>query len=127
MPLPSFSFFLALVLSCSLVLSDIALTSPPPCPQLLFVANIFYAAAIAFTKLSIIASYMHIFTPQGPFKIMLYATACVTAGLCLASIPATIFECIPVAGAWNVTEDNATCYTFVNFLFPAPPSTSPPT
>ncbi|CAK7230735.1 hypothetical protein SEUCBS140593_007688 [Sporothrix eucalyptigena] len=87
------------------------------CIQLMFVANIFYAAAIAFTKLSIIASYLHIFAPRGLLKTMLYATACVTIGLGVASVPATIFECIPVAGAWTLTDNNAHCYTFVNFLY----------
>lgn len=87
------------------------------CIQLMFVANILYAAAIAFTKLSIIASYLHIFAPRGLLKTTLYATACVTVGLGVASVPATIFECIPVAGAWSLSDGNAHCYTFVNFLY----------
>ncbi|CAK7213126.1 hypothetical protein SBRCBS47491_001696 [Sporothrix bragantina] len=87
------------------------------CIQLMFVANIFYAAAIAFTKLSIIASYLHIFAPRGLFKTMLYATAGVTVGLGVASVPATIFECIPVAGAWTLMDNDAHCYTFINFLY----------
>ncbi|KAL1902484.1 hypothetical protein Sste5346_001465 [Sporothrix stenoceras] len=86
------------------------------CIQLMFVANIFYAAAIAFTKLSIIASYLHIFAPRGLLKTTLYVTGGVTIGLGLASVPATIFECIPVAGAWSLSDD-AHCYTFVNFLY----------
>ncbi|ERT03248.1 plasma membrane protein Pth11 [Sporothrix schenckii 1099-18] len=87
------------------------------CIQLMFVANIFYAAAIAFTKLSILASYLHIFAPRGLLKTTLYATACVTVGLGVASVPATIFECIPVAGAWSLNDSAAHCYTFVNFLY----------
>ena len=87
------------------------------CIQLMFVANIFYSAAIAFTKLSIIASYMNIFAPRGLLRIVLQATAFVTIGLVVASIPATIFECIPVDGAWSLTNSDAKCYTFVDFLY----------
>ncbi|CAK7265054.1 hypothetical protein SEPCBS57363_001386 [Sporothrix epigloea] len=87
------------------------------CIQLMFVANIFYAAAIAFTKLSILASYLQIFAPRGLLKIMLYATGCVTIGLGVASVPATIFECIPVVGAWTLMGNDARCYTFVDFLY----------
>lgn len=83
----------------------------------MFVANIFYAAAIAFTKLSILASYLQIFAPRGLLKIMLYATGCVTIGLGVASVPATIFECIPVVGAWTLMGNEARCYTFVDFLY----------
>ncbi|CAK7270764.1 hypothetical protein SEPCBS119000_004253 [Sporothrix epigloea] len=87
------------------------------CIQLMFVANIFYAAAIAFTKLSILASYLQIFAPRGLLKFMLYATGCVTIGLGVASVPATIFECIPVVGAWTLMGNEARCYTFVDFLY----------
>ncbi|CAK7211541.1 hypothetical protein SCUCBS95973_001150 [Sporothrix curviconia] len=100
----------------NLDLADI-LDNLKACIQLMFVANIFYAAAIAFTKLSIIASYLQIFAPRGLLKTMLYATAGVTVGLGVASVPATIFECIPVAGAWTLMDNEAHCYTFINFLY----------
>lgn len=87
------------------------------CIQLMFVANIFYSAAIAFTKMSIIASYMNIFNPRGLLKIVLQVTGFITIGLGVASIPATIFECIPVDGAWSITDSHAKCYTFVHFLY----------
>lgn len=83
----------------------------------MFVANIFYALAICFTKLSIVSSYIYIFDPHGPLKILMYATGAVTTGLGIASLPATIFECLPVYAAWDFTYVDAKCYTFVDFLY----------
>ncbi len=85
----------------------------------MFVGNVFYALAIAFTKLSIIASYMHIFSPTGTMRYILYATGAVTVGLLVASIPATVFQCHPVSAAWDFSLPHDGCYTFVNFLYAA--------
>ncbi|KAB5539469.1 hypothetical protein GE09DRAFT_1138949 [Coniochaeta sp. 2T2.1] len=91
------------------------------CVQLMFMANIFYATAITFTKLSIIASYLRIF-PYQTLRYLMYVTAAVTLGLFIASVPATIFQCSPISAAWDFDltqgEDNPPkCYTFVNFLY----------
>jgi len=83
----------------------------------MFVGNIFYALAIAFTKLSIIASYLHIFSPRGVIRWLLLATGAVTIGLLTASVPATVFQCRPVAAAWDFSLPQDGCYSFVNFLY----------
>jgi hypothetical protein len=84
----------------------------------MFIANIFYACAITFTKLSIIVSYVRIF-PYRKLRIAMYITAAVTIGLFIASVPATIFQCKPVSAAWDFTMDknDFKCYTFVDFLY----------
>lgn len=87
------------------------------CIQFMLVGNVFYALAIAFTKLSIVASYLHIFSPSGVMCWLMWATAAVTAGLLVASVPATVFQCRPVAAAWDFSLPRDGCYTFVNFLY----------
>jgi len=86
----------------------------------MFVANIFYACAITFTKLSIIVSYLRIF-PYRTVRIAMYVTAAITIGLFVASVPATIFQCSPVSAAWDLSRTagggDARCFTFVNFLY----------
>ncbi|EFX05459.1 plasma membrane protein [Grosmannia clavigera kw1407] len=87
------------------------------CIRFMFVANVFYALAICFTKLSIVSSYVYIFDPHGRLKVLMYGTATVSTGLGIAALPATIFECLPVHAAWDVTYVGAKCYTFVDFLY----------
>lgn len=82
----------------------------------MFVGNIFYASAITFTKLSIMASYLRIF-PYNTLRIGMYVTGAVTIGLFIASIPVTIFQCNPVPAAWDFNIKGAVCYDFINFLY----------
>jgi hypothetical protein len=84
--------------------------------QLMFVANITYACAIAFTKFSIIASYIRIFPHQRLRHIMLFCAA-IVLGLFVAAIPATILQCRPIAAAWDFSIEGASCIPFVNFLY----------
>jgi hypothetical protein len=87
------------------------------CIQLMFVGNIFYALAITFTKLSIIASYMHIFNPHGYFRWLLYGTAGVTIGLGIAAIPTTVLQCRPLVATWDFSLPRDGCFRFVTFLY----------
>ncbi len=83
----------------------------------MFVGNSMYAVARALTKLSIVASYVHIFSPYGKMQYVMYGTAAVTVVLSITSIPVTIFQCRPVSAAWDFTIQGATCYPFVDFLY----------
>ena len=84
----------------------------------MFLGNIFYVCAITFTKLSIIVSYLRIF-PYNRLHVAMYVTAVVTVGLFIASVPATILQCIPVSAAWDLSVDDkgAKCFSFTNFLY----------
>jgi hypothetical protein len=84
--------------------------------QLMFVGNIAYACAIAFTKFSIIASYMRIFPHRNLHHMMLVCGA-VVLGLFIAAIPATILQCRPIEAAWDFSIQGAQCYPFVNFIY----------
>ncbi|KAK5651679.1 hypothetical protein OQA88_11745 [Cercophora sp. LCS_1] len=86
------------------------------CVQLMFVAHVFYAAGTAFTKLSIITSYLRIF-PHDLLRRVLYVTGVVCVGIGISAIFATIFQCKPVEAAWDFTIEESTCFPFVNFLY----------
>ncbi|KAK0653064.1 hypothetical protein B0T16DRAFT_110725 [Cercophora newfieldiana] len=86
------------------------------CVQLMYVAHVFYAAGTAFTKLSIITSYLRIF-PHDVLRIVLYVTAVVCTGIGISAIFVTIFQCSPVHAAWDFTVEGSQCITFVNFLY----------
>ncbi|KAK3935586.1 hypothetical protein QBC46DRAFT_46352 [Diplogelasinospora grovesii] len=86
------------------------------CVQLMFVANVFYAAATAFTKVSIITSYLRIF-PHELLRRILYATSAVVVGLGISAIFATIFQCKLVEAAWDFAIVGGQCYAFIDFLY----------
>ncbi|KAJ0125216.1 hypothetical protein J7T55_006561 [Diaporthe amygdali] len=73
------------------------------CILFMFIGNSLSACAVAFTKLSIISSYLRVF-PHQSLRITMYFTMAITIGLMLASIPVTVFQCDP-------------CYDFVDFLY----------
>ncbi|KAL1848876.1 hypothetical protein VTK73DRAFT_10058 [Phialemonium thermophilum] len=88
------------------------------CVQLMFVANVFYATATAFTKMSIITSCLRIF-PSETLRRILYVTAAVVVGLGVSAVFATIFQCSPVRAAWDfeLASRSSHCYPFVDFLY----------
>lgn len=86
------------------------------CIRLMYVGNVFYAAAIATTKVSIVASYLRIF-PDKTFRLVMYITAGVVICHGVAAIPAMIFQCSPISAAWDFTIQGARCYTLVNYLY----------
>ncbi|KAF2260786.1 hypothetical protein CC78DRAFT_522823 [Lojkania enalia] len=86
------------------------------CIQYLYVCQVLYACAIAFTKLSIIASYLR-FIQDERFRIYMYVTAIVVLGLWVTGVFVTIFQCQPVSGAWDFTQPNRKCIDFVAYLY----------
>jgi len=86
------------------------------CIQHLYVCQVLYACAIAFTKISIIASYLR-FIVDPKFRIAMYATTTVILGLWITGVFVTIFQCRPVSGAWTFTDTNRKCINFVDYLY----------
>ncbi|CAN8104178.1 unnamed protein product [Discula destructiva] len=86
------------------------------CVLLMVIGNILSAVAIAFTKLSIIASYMRVF-PHRSFRITMHITTAITVGLLVASIPTTVFQCNPIRASWDFSITNAQCYDIIDFLY----------
>ena len=82
----------------------------------MFVTQIFYSLAIAFTKLSIMVLYLRIF-PGNTLRKIIFATSAFTGAFCVASVCATIFQCAPVQAAWDFEIMDAKCYDYTTFLY----------
>ncbi|KAJ5982847.1 hypothetical protein N7481_004946 [Penicillium waksmanii] len=60
----------------------------------------FYKLTMNMTKMSILMLYLRIFI-QRWFRMVCYALLCIIASYMVAAFFASIFQCIPVAKAWN--------------------------
>ncbi|OJJ42669.1 hypothetical protein ASPZODRAFT_1285768 [Penicilliopsis zonata CBS 506.65] len=73
--------------------------------QLLYIFEIFYVLNLLLIKLSILALYRRIFTDVSRFfRIGALICASVALAWALAFIPAAIFQCTPVAKAWEAVD-----------------------
>ncbi|KAF2001363.1 hypothetical protein P154DRAFT_619388 [Amniculicola lignicola CBS 123094] len=86
------------------------------CVQFLYVCQVFYACAIAFTKLSIIASYLR-FVHDRFFRLTMFLTGLIVIGLWLTGIFVVIFQCSPVSGAWDFENPDRKCIDFIEYLY----------
>jgi hypothetical protein len=86
-------------------------------PKYIFLCQIFYAVAIAVTKLSILAMYIRIF-PNKLIRNISYGVGAFTVLFGLASACVTIFQCTPVYAAWEFDDPAAIChFSYMNFLY----------
>ncbi|KAK1975183.1 hypothetical protein LZ30DRAFT_668989 [Colletotrichum cereale] len=83
--------------------------------QLLFIANILYPCAVAFARLSALCSFLRLITERNA-RWILFVMAALTGAFALASVFAVIFQCRPIAAAWDPTISGASCYPFIDFL-----------
>ncbi|KAF2840842.1 hypothetical protein M501DRAFT_915793, partial [Patellaria atrata CBS 101060] len=83
--------------------------------QLMFVAQVFYTCAVTATKISVILSSLRLI-PDKTFRISMYACEVVTAGLWFTGVFVTIFQCKPVAAAWNFSIPGK-CLNFTSYLY----------
>ncbi|KAK1777076.1 hypothetical protein QBC45DRAFT_470501 [Copromyces sp. CBS 386.78] len=86
------------------------------CVKHMYVAHVFYSAAGAFTKLSILTSYLRIFSGK-VLRWILCGTAAVVSTMGVCAVFATIFQCTPVKAAWDYTIADSKCFSFVDFLY----------
>lgn len=70
--------------------------------KLFFISQAFYKLTMNMTKMSILMLYLRIFI-QRWFRIICYVLLCVIASYMVAAFFASIFQCTPVARAWNKT------------------------
>jgi hypothetical protein len=75
-----------------------------------------YSTSIAFTKLSIIATYVRIF-PNGPLRYSIAAIGVVVIIFWITSIFCIIFTCIPVQAAWDYTITDAKCIHILDYFY----------
>jgi hypothetical protein len=82
----------------------------------LFICYLAYATAIAFTKLSIISSYLRFF-PSQKFRRCMIITSCVVLAIWICSIFTTVFQCRPVSAAWDIQIVDGKCFDIINFFY----------
>jgi hypothetical protein len=68
--------------------------------KLFYVAQIFYKLTINLTKASILLLYLRIFV-QRWFRICSYILMALTLAYMVATTGASIWQCSPIAGAWD--------------------------
>ena len=70
--------------------------------QALYANVILFPIAICLIQLSILLFYVRVFTLQNfRFRLALLACAGLAVGVCVSQVIPTIFQCTPVAYAWN--------------------------
>lgn len=82
-----------------------------------FFAYLAHATALAFTKLSIMATYIRIF-PDGYLRKIVHATAVVVMCFWITSIFAITFSCVPVQATWDFGIMGR-CYPVRDFFYAA--------
>ncbi|KAL8382464.1 hypothetical protein RB595_006308 [Gaeumannomyces hyphopodioides] len=71
--------------------------------KIFFVLGVFFSASCAFTKLSIICSFLRIFPLNTSLRRTLYVIAAIVTGHAVSTILVTILECTPVHKAWEIS------------------------
>ena len=73
------------------------------------VSIVLYAPLLFFVKLSFLLLYLRVFTTSKRVKWILYATIAFLFGYCLLLVCGTIWQCSPVAKAWDLTIKHGRC------------------
>ncbi|KAF2149812.1 hypothetical protein K461DRAFT_281029 [Myriangium duriaei CBS 260.36] len=74
-----------------------------------YYAQIVYKLIIGLTKISILASYLRIFTTSRLFRAACWSTIATVLMWTIGSTVATILQCIPIQAAWNKAVKGAKC------------------
>ena len=76
--------------------------------QCLFGLEWTYSFATAFPKLSVLLLYFRLI-PKKYFRLAVFVLVALVLGLCVSIIFAALFQCSPVAYAWNKSIKGGTC------------------
>ena len=82
--------------------------------KVIFSLLMLYSNAVAFPKLSILALYLRIFTEK-PYRITAWILAILISTTALAVSLTAVFQCSPIAYAWNKTIPGGTCINVALF------------
>ncbi|CAN8097802.1 unnamed protein product [Discula destructiva] len=77
--------------------------------QLVYISEIFYVAALALTKVSLVCMYIRIFRTYPPFKLACYGALAFIILPSTVIILVTILSCQPVPYFWNRDIPNGKC------------------
>ncbi|KAH0364596.1 hypothetical protein KCU65_g6737, partial [Aureobasidium melanogenum] len=89
--------------------ADVPFSTIVPSLKLLYGTLIVYQLSLCFTKLSLCALYLKVFTTSRPSRIFLYGVFgfIVVATIVLECV--CIFQCNPVEAVWDITLQKKTC------------------
>jgi len=73
-----------------------------------------YCAAVAFPKLSILASYLRIFTTR-PYRIITYTVAGIVMATAIAGIITSLASCHPFSSRWDLKLFISNCIDAVRY------------
>ncbi|KAG9674275.1 hypothetical protein KCU99_g7599, partial [Aureobasidium melanogenum] len=89
--------------------ADAAPSTIVPSLKLLYGTLIVYQLSICFTKLSLCALYLKVFTTSRPGRIFLYGVFGFVAIATIILECVCIFQCSPVEAVWNITIQKKKC------------------
>lgn len=78
------------------------------CIQVLLICQCLHATALALVKLSVISTYWRLF-PNKTMRNTLLVLGFLITAVALATIFGTLFQCTPVAAAWDITIETSRC------------------
>lgn len=81
-----------------------------------FLTQITYKASLNLTKCSILLLFLRVFGAVRWFRILTYAMLAIVACYCIASVTATVFQCIPIQRAFNKTVPGS-CISLTSFWY----------
>lgn len=76
--------------------------------QWFYFAQVFYKIVLGLNKISMLCLYLRIFIAKY-FRWLCYASLVVVIGWAVGSTVATIFQCVPIAGFWDKSIEDARC------------------
>lgn len=85
------------------------------CIQTLFIIQCLHATALTLVKLSIISTYWRLF-PTRAVRITLLVLATTITAVAISAIFGTLFQCRPMAGAWDFNLERQ-CFPVENLLY----------
>ena len=85
--------------------------------ELFYYAQIFYKVNICLTKISILLFYLRVFKVVRWFKIACWTVGAFVLAFTIAIVFASIFQCIPIAFAYDKTIPNGSCIDLTSFWY----------
>ena len=85
--------------------------------ELFYYAQIFYKVNICLTKISILLFYLRVFKVVRWFKFLCWTVGGIILAFTVASVLASIFQCIPIAFAYDKTIPDGSCIDLTSFWY----------
>ena len=84
------------------------------CLKFFWIAQTPYKIVVALNKTSVILLYMRIFISQR-FRWLCYGALAIVISSGIATVFATVFQCVPIEKSWNKTIERGTCIDSSSF------------